>query len=95
MLKRREMRLRLIPLAGLLVELCFAIPNPLPRPTLPAAATDMLLGWTPRPTEGPNMELMKKRGLQERQLLSGQLVGYFAPDSLCGYISGSIGMPSR
>ena len=78
---------------GLLATLCHSIPNPLPAPTIPAIDDFDLFGWTPRPTEGPSMELMKKRGLFARQatLSSGQLVGYFAPDTLCGYISGSIG----
>jgi hypothetical protein len=83
----------ILTLLGLLATLCHSIPNHLPAPTIPAIDDFDLFGWTPRPTEGPSMELMKKRGLFARQatLSSGQLVGYFAPDTLCGYISGSIG----
>lgn len=80
-------------LVSFLLELCSAIPGPLPAPTV-ANMDHLLLGWTPRPTEGPSLEMMKKRGIYARQasLSSGQLIGYFAPDATCGYISGSIGM---
>jgi hypothetical protein len=87
------MQLSLTVLVGLLAGLCYSIPNPLPAPTVSGIHDLDIFGWTPRPTEGPTMELMKKRGLYARDatLSSGQLIGYFAPDTLCGYISGSIG----
>ncbi|KAF2663484.1 hypothetical protein BT63DRAFT_461210 [Microthyrium microscopicum] len=86
------MRSLLLAAASLVAELAFAVPNAAPAPT---GATNIDLGvWgaSPRPTDGPNFELMRKRGV-ERALSSGQLVGYFAPDATCGYNSGKLGAP--
>jgi hypothetical protein len=59
-------------------------------------------GFTPLPTEGPSLELLKKRDvhLEKRGELvarsltftNGELIAYTAPDNTCGYISGSLGM---
>jgi len=71
-------------LVSFLLELCSAIPGPQPAPTVPSM-DHLLLGWTPRPTQGPSLEMMKKRGVFARQattLSSGELIGYFAPVSL-------------
>ena len=58
-----DMQLSLTVLVGLLAGLCYSIPNPLPAPTVSGINDLDIFGWTPRPTQGPSMELMKKRGL--------------------------------
>jgi hypothetical protein len=86
------MRSWFIAAASVLVELSLAVPNTLPDPTIPARIEDLnVWGWSPRPTEAPPLELFIKRDLQKKALTSGELIGYFAPDSICGYISASIG----
>jgi hypothetical protein len=74
-----------------------------PEPT--AAHLDhiyMGLGTSPRPTEAPRAELLRKRGiLQDRgehqlearsiTFTSGELIAYTAGDQTCGYISKSLG----
>jgi hypothetical protein len=80
-------------IASLVACLCSAIPDILPEPTPPALdVASLLLGWTPRPTEGPSFELIKARGLLDKRVTSSpSLIGYIAPDRTCGYISGSVG----
>jgi hypothetical protein len=80
-------------IVGLAAELVLAAPNSAPEPTLASENGYDVLGWTPAPTDAPSLELMKRGvNMVERDLTSGQLIGYFAPDSMCGYISGNIGM---
>jgi hypothetical protein len=83
-------------LAALACPLAKAISSNQPNPTLAAENVYDGLGWTPAPTDAPYFEggyELVRRGLDmnKRALTSGQLIGYFAPDSICGYISGSIG----
>jgi len=94
------MRSLFVALASLLVEHVSAEYGPLyPIETIKAMNDFAIHGWTPKPTQAPSLEFIKNRGLFARQpatatLSSGELVGYFAPDSTCGFISGSIGNPA-
>jgi hypothetical protein len=77
-------------LAG--AKLVYAIPNAQPNPTMDLKPLyDAVFGYSPQITAAPSLELMRRRGLDRRELTSGELIGYFAPDSMCGYISGSLG----
>jgi hypothetical protein len=49
-------------------------------------------GWTPKPTNVPHIDLMRRNPLDRRQLTLGELIGYFAADNTCGYVEGSLGM---
>ena len=80
--------------ASFAAELAAAIPNSQPAPTRVVENEYNPFGWSPNPTEAPSMELLKRALLFDKRqvsISSGQLVGYFAPDTICGYISGSIG----
>jgi hypothetical protein len=79
----------LIILAALLSG-AIAIPN-VPRATSSTENEWSSQGWTPKPTEKPQVEL-KGRSLVERSLSSGQLFGYTAQDNTCGYVNGVLGM---
>jgi hypothetical protein len=94
LLQKITMRKRFsLAFAGLAAVLVHAIPNAVPEPTLASENVYNAFGWTPAPTEAPSLELLKRGvGLVRRDLTSGELIGYFAPDTMCGYISGSIGM---
>jgi hypothetical protein len=57
-------------------------------------------GWSARPTQAPQLELLKRR-LGENVVLpkraavsftSGEFLGFIAPDNTCGYIDGEFGM---
>jgi hypothetical protein len=81
-------------LVGFAAEAAHAIPNSAPEPTLASENVYDAFGWTPAPTDAPSLELLKRgagHNLVARALTSGELLGYVAPDSMCGYISGSIG----
>jgi hypothetical protein len=87
--------MRLI-LVALLAAMASAMANIHPHPTMDFGNAFVENGWSPSPTEPPSLEIVGQRlnYLQERQaatLSSGQLVGFFGQDSICGYISGSIG----
>jgi hypothetical protein len=59
------------------------------------------VGVSPRPTQGPSYELMRRKGimlerrgdLEQRDVTftAGELIAYEAADQTCGYISGSLG----
>lgn len=56
----------------------------------PADQAFKSIGWTPRPTGKP-----AAFHLQRRASATGSLIGYIAPDDLCGYIGGSLGAERR
>jgi hypothetical protein len=71
-----------------------AVPGALPAPTAALHNDFSLDGWTPVPTDAPVFDLFRRNsGLRRRQVTAslGQLIGYFAPDAICGYDSGELG----
>jgi hypothetical protein len=89
-------RISLAAVASVAAVLVHAVPNAAPEPTLASENVYDALGWTPAPTEAPSLELLRRGvGLVQRDLTSGELIGYFGPDTMCGYISGAIGTSSN
>ena len=63
-----------------------ALNAPIPRAT-DNIANAMGLGFSPVPTTAP----IVPRDILQRQASSGSLLGYYAPDNTCGYVSGALG----
>jgi hypothetical protein len=60
----------------------YALAHGIPQRTLTAEGPDPQ-GWTPRPTDGPELELLK------RQFIAGQAgTVLVAPDEYCGFVDG-------
>jgi hypothetical protein len=77
-------------LVGVITTLASALNAPIPRPT-DDIANALGFGISPIPTTAPAVP----HGLLKRQSASGSLVGYYAPDNTCGYVSGILGMSKR
>lgn len=83
-------------LAAVLSQSILASPHK-PAPTS-QDAVDGSIGWSARPTQPPNLELVKRKlfenaGIARREAVtSGQLIGYIGQDNTCGYIDGQLGM---
>jgi hypothetical protein len=66
-----------------LFGLALALNAPIPRPT-DNIANALGNGFSPVPTTAPIIH----GGLIKRTSSSGSLLGYYAPDSTCGFVSG-------
>jgi len=73
-------------LVGILSTLTSALLAPLPRATNNIAFA-LGEGISPVPTAAPILP----RDIFERATGSGALLGYYAPDNTCGYVSGLLG----
>ena len=73
-----------IALMGAAGVLAHALNAPLPLPTN-NIANELGMGFDPLPTTAPMLpkDLLKRAGSS-----SGSLLGYYAPDNTCGYVSG-------
>jgi len=72
-----------------LVGFASALTAPLPQATNNVANALGVIGFSPIPTQAPAFHA----DLIKRQSSSGSLLGYYAPDNTCGYVSGIAGRP--